>query len=268
MKIFITLILISFSFFSCNNSKESSNNRDFNLETDDEKIHYSIGYQYGSNLRQDSVDLIIQNYMEGLQDALYDRGNKLDEATYNEMIQKFNEFVMYSRQIAPTALTPEEFIRENEAKFAAIGFEMLESNANKPEVKISDSGLQYTIIKQGKTDKEFIDGYVALVELKAWFPDSTLIIDSEAAGNISLIVYPSAFTEGWTEAINLAGEGGEIDVLTPSELAFGEEGFPDPAYPERSVPPNVAIFAKIKVKEIVPADDEPRLRELQMEASN
>ena len=59
---------------------------------------------------------------------------------------------------------------------------------------------------------------------------------------------------GWTEGLQLIGEGGEIDLYVPADLAYGEQGRP-------GIDPNSTLIFNVKLEKVgkfVPAPEEEK----------
>ena len=58
--------------------------------------------------------------------------------------------------------------------------------------------------------------------------------------------------KGWTEGLQLVGEGGEIELFIPASLAYGENG-------NQGIEPNSTLIFNVKVSKVgkfVPAAEE------------
>ena len=51
--------------------------------------------------------------------------------------------------------------------------------------------------------------------------------------------------KGWTEGLQLIGEGGKIQLVIPSELAYGENG-------TRGIEPNTPLTFEVTLAEVKP----------------
>lgn len=113
------------------------------------------------------------------------------------------------------ATTPEE----NKAAGAAF----LATNATKPNVKTTASGLQYEILTPGTgtTSPKATD--TVTVHYKGTTIDGKEFDSSYSRGE------PTSFPlnrviPGWTEGVQLMKEGAKYRFYIPSELAYGEQG--------------------------------------------
>ncbi|MBT8141057.1 MAG: FKBP-type peptidyl-prolyl cis-trans isomerase [Gammaproteobacteria bacterium] len=98
----------------------------------------------------------------------------------------------------------------------------LAMNTKKPGVKVTSSGLQYRILKQGSGAKPTAESFVK-VNYRGTFPDGREFDSSYKRGE------PSEFKvggviKGWSEALLLMQEGTKLELVVPPDLAYGEEG--------------------------------------------
>ncbi len=96
----------------------------------------------------------------------------------------------------------------------------LESNAQNPNVTITESGLQYRVIEEGDGDQPSENSTVKL-ELEGRFINGTVFDSTSEPTN-----YPVDYIgiEGFKEGVLLMREGATYEFVIPSELGFGQEG--------------------------------------------
>ena len=105
---------------------------------------------------------------------------------------------------------------------AETGADFLEQNAKKPGVTVTESGLQYEIVKSGKGDspgpfdKVSVHYRGTLVNGKEF--DSSYKRGKAATFQVNRVI------AGWTEALQLMKEGDEWRLFIPSDLAYGKRG--------------------------------------------
>ena len=94
----------------------------------------------------------------------------------------------------------------------------LAANAGKDGVVVTDSGLQYRILdagsgqKPGPADKVTVNYKGTLINGNPF--------DSGEGATFAL----NGVIKGWTEGLQLIGEGGRIELFIPPELAYGRRG--------------------------------------------
>ncbi|RTF43165.1 peptidylprolyl isomerase [Serratia marcescens] len=106
-------------------------------------------------------------------------------------------------------------------------------------VKLSPSGFWYRVDYAG--DTPMADGAVLDVVVKESLTDGTVIQDMDLNGKVlsqPLDAYPPLFRE----AIGYLRNHGELTLVVPPELAYGEAGYPP------KVPPNATLVYALRVE--------------------
>ena len=98
------------------------------------------------------------------------------------------------------------------------GRKFLADNAMKANVDTTSSGLQYTIVEEGASDRIQPEDTV-VVNYQGQFVDGTVFEKSDSA-TFSL----SQVIKGWQEGLGLVGEGGKLMLYVPFKLGYGKEG--------------------------------------------
>lgn len=109
-------------------------------------------------------------------------------------------------------------------------------------LKTTDSGLQYEVIKEGTGKRPTATSRV-LAHYTGWFTDGKVFDSSYRRG------LPSEFgldqvIKGWTEGLQLMQEGAEYQFVIPSELAYGSEGRGE------AIPPNATLVFRVVLLEV------------------
>jgi peptidyl-prolyl cis-trans isomerase A (cyclophilin A) len=102
------------------------------------------------------------------------------------------------------------------------GSDFLAANKKKPGVKVTKSGLQYTILKQGNGAKPKAHNVVT-VHYKGTLADGTEF-DSSYKRNEPASFPLFGVIAGWTEGVQLMSVGGKAQFIIPQELAYGPAG--------------------------------------------
>ncbi|HAC90620.1 MAG TPA: FKBP-type peptidylprolyl isomerase [Planctomycetaceae bacterium] len=93
------------------------------------------------------------------------------------------------------------------------------------------SGLRYRILRSGQGAKPTASSLV-VSHYKGWLDDGSIFDSSYRSGQP--IKFPlGGVIPGWTEGLQLIGEGGMIELEIPSQLGYGEQGMP-PVIPPKS----------------------------------
>lgn len=102
------------------------------------------------------------------------------------------------------------------------GEEFLARNKANGDVVTTESGLQYTIIKEGNGPKPVMYDRVK-VHYTGTFLDGT-VFDSSVERGEPAEFYVGGVIEGWNEALMLMPVGSKWKLFVPQELAYGVQG--------------------------------------------
>ena len=202
-------------------------------KTEEERIGYSLGIMVGRQLQQDISDLDTDSFGEALEDLYEGNTPSLNDEEIAQTLDKLQQKLAAEAQEQATVAAA-----ENQAK----GEKFLAANAKKSGVKVTDSGLQYKVIKKGKGDKPAATSSVK-VHYEGKLIDDTVFDSSYQRGEpVSFKV--NQVIAGWQEALQLMPEGSEWEVYIPANLAYG------PAGAGGSIGPNEALVFKVELLEI------------------
>lgn len=98
----------------------------------------------------------------------------------------------------------------------------LETNAQRPGVVVTESGLQYLVVMEGAGDRPTIDSEV-IFDIKVMLIDESIIINSFEVGDTPQQKVNTIGTDGLKEALLLMNEGAEYNVAVPAALAYGDQ---------------------------------------------
>jgi FKBP-type peptidyl-prolyl cis-trans isomerase len=126
---------------------------------------------------------------------------------------------------------------EEEALKAANDF--LEANKTKEGVKVTESGLQYIVLKEGSAPKPN-DSDMVKLHYHGTLPDGT-VFDSSVDRGEPVNFAVSGVIKGWTEALKLMSVGSKYKIFVPPELAYGRRGARPP------IGPNTALVFEMEL---------------------
>jgi len=117
----------------------------------------------------------------------------------------------------------------------------LEENAQKENVTVTESGLQYEVIEEGDGERPSANSTVR-VDYEGSFIDGTIFDSSYARGEPSEFGLQGVIT-GWTEGLQLMREGSTYRFVIPADLAYGD-GF-------QSIYPGATLIFKVELLKIL-----------------
>lgn len=171
---------------------------------------YGVGFQMGEQLKSNPFEgLALEAVVEGLSDAFNGQAAQVNTDTLRNA---FGE--IHQRMQAAKAEQSKAIIEEGEAYLA--------KNAEREEVTVTESGLQYEIIEAGEGDKPAADSNVR-VHYHGTLIDGSVFDSSYKRGQPA--EFPvNGVIRGWTEALQLMPVGSKWKLYIPYELAYGEQG--------------------------------------------
>ncbi|MBN0989771.1 FKBP-type peptidyl-prolyl cis-trans isomerase [Amphritea pacifica] len=206
---------------------------DIKIETTEQIASYGIGRQMGDHLATQSFDGVELNaVIAGIQEAfageaLSIEGEKI-QAAFNEIQARMQE---KAEKLAKEA--------------AAEGELFLEKNAQREEVFVTDSGLQYEIITAGE------EGGVSptrestvRTHYHGTFTDGKVFDSSYDRGQPAEFPVGGVIA-GWTEALQLMTKGAKWRLTVPYQLAYGAQGSPG------GIPPYSTLVFDVELLDIL-----------------
>jgi FKBP-type peptidyl-prolyl cis-trans isomerase FklB len=203
---------------------------------DKKKISYSFGMQYGNFLKRNSVEIDLDEFKKAVTDVLAGKP-AMDEKQAQEVMNAFRTDMMQRQQ-----QKAKELGEKNDKE----GKEFLEANAKKDGVKVTASGLQYKVIKEGTGAKPGPTDTV-VTHYTGTLIDGTKFDSSRDRGE------PASFPvngviAGWTEALQLMPVGSHYQLFIPSKLAYKERGS------GQKIGPNATLVFDLELLDIKKAE--------------
>jgi len=176
----------------------------------DEKASYGIGRQVGEQLARQPFDgMSTKALLAGIGDVLDGNPSQVREADLKSAIDDLNQRIIKKQN-------------ENAGKEAAAGEQFLADNADRDEVKVTDSGLQYEVLASGDGETPSASSTVK-VHYHGTLIDGTVFDSSVNRGEP--IEFPvNGVIAGWTEALQLMKTGDKWKLYIPHNLAYGAQG--------------------------------------------
>lgn len=172
-----------------------------------DKLSYALGLSMAQNFIGTGIhDLNADDFAAALK-AVYNNEEKL--MSFDEAKKVVTDYF--------TAL--QEETKKNNAE---AGKKYLEENAKAEGVKVTESGLQYLVVKEGEGIKpRAIDAVT--VHYTGRLIDGTVFDSSVERGEPATFAVGQVIP-GWVEGLQLMSEGAAYRFVIPSELAYGAHG--------------------------------------------
>jgi len=163
---------------------------------------YAIGLEIGSSFSADEIQLDPQSVAAGLRDGI--SGAK----------------PRYSKQQLTAAMR--RLARERIRSMAPEQIAYLEKNETAEGVQVTETGLQYKVLKTGSGSTPQATDRVRC-HYRGQLIDGT-VFDSSYERNEPAVFPVQGVIPGWTEALQKMKVGDKWQLVLPSDLAYGEAG--------------------------------------------
>jgi FKBP-type peptidyl-prolyl cis-trans isomerase FklB len=179
------------------------------LEDETARLNYSLGYQIGGDFKRQGVEMDPDAVVAGIADALEGGMPQIPRKDMHAMLVELKQKVVEAerQQRQNTELTLK---REGEA--------FLAENKSRDGIMTTESGLQYRIIDPGTGEPPALTDRIT-VDYRG-----TLINGHEFDKGEGVSFSLNGVIRGWTEGLQLIGEGGHIELFIPAKLAYGDRG--------------------------------------------
>lgn len=176
------------------------------LETDQDKLSYSLGMMIGERVAKPYKDLNYNLLLEGLKAQHQGQETLLKQQEANQIISDYHT----------------ELIKQRSAKAKSAGDKYLAENAKREGVKVTKSGLQYEALKVGDGPKPKATDKVT-VHYVGTLLDGTEFDSSVKRGKPATFAL-NRVIPGWTEGVQLMNKGSKYRFVIPADLAYGNRG--------------------------------------------
>lgn len=170
-----------------------------------DSLSYSIGAMISENMRRLEMGrlnpLAVQAGVADYRDSSFKIPQDECQTMYQEAAQKAQEILGQKNKVAG-----EMFIAENK---------------NKPGVQVTESGLQYKVIKEGEGEHPTTSDQVTV-----HYTGRTVngeVFDSSVERGEPTTFQVGQVIKGWTEGLQLMGKGAKYQFYIPWELAYGPQ---------------------------------------------
>ncbi len=201
-----------------------------------DKLSYALGLGIGQQLRQMGLKdvLSIDDFAASITDVLQGNELKVSNTEAQDIVQSF-----FQKQ--------EKFMQEERAKKGKAeldrGRVFLEGNGKREGVVTTKSGLQYEVLREG-TGKHPKATDKVRCHYEGRLIDDT-VFDSSYKRNEPAVFGLNQVIPGWTEGLQLMGEGAKFRFYIPYLLGYGESGAGE------MIPPFATLVFDVELIEVL-----------------
>jgi FKBP-type peptidyl-prolyl cis-trans isomerase len=196
--ILILAVMTAFAAVSCGKP---------DLSGEKGKYSYVIGYDVGTNMKRDNIELDVNAFAAAFEDGLKGKESRLTP----EQAQQAMQNLMVSMQ-------QKKMKGEEDSKNAGEAF--LAENKKKSGVKTTASGLQYRVIKEGKGPRpkatDMVTAHYSGKLVSGTEFDSSYKRNQPAQFKLNEVI------KGWSEGLQLMTAGSKYELVLPSDLGYGK----------------------------------------------
>ncbi len=179
---------------------------DLKLESDQDKLSYSLGMMVGERVAKPYKNLNYEVMLEGIKAQHNGQKTALELKDANKILSDYH-----------TAQ-----IKQRSSKAKTVGDDYMAENAKREGVTVTESGLQYEVLKSGDGAKPKATDTVS-VHYVGTLLDGTEFDSSVKRGQPA--TFPlNQVIPGWTEGVQLMNTGSKYRFVIPSDLAYGNKG--------------------------------------------
>lgn len=226
-----SLVALGLATSMCSSDKSPVKAGDLNTLQD--SVSYIIGNNIGTQMHQQKLDLNLDVFVRAFHSAFQGEESMIDRSEVQKVMTAFQ---MEMQKKMEAERTEKKKLNKEE------GDAFLAKNKDAEGVKVTESGLQYKVIKEGtgavpaETDKVKVHYHGTLI-------DGTVFDSSVDRGEpISFAV--NGVIAGWTEALKMMPVGSKWKLFIPSELAYGERGA------GKDIGPNATLIFEVELLDI------------------
>jgi len=212
MKKVTLLAIASVTLFACGGVGEKTANVSLNSNID--SVSYAIGTSQAKGLMAQVPELNVAAFMKGYNDVVDSSDLMVTDADAQVILQAFGQ-----KKQAEAAAKQQEDQAAMYANVKEEGLQFLEENKAKEGVQVTESGLQYVVLKEGTGKQPTAESNVE-VHYHGTTPDGTVFDSSVDRGETASFGLNQVIP-GWTEGVALMKEGGKYRFFIPQELAYG-----------------------------------------------
>lgn len=191
---------------------------------DFKKVSYILAQSIGGDFKRKSLDIDVDVFCDSFKASMKGEKPTLSAGEMQQVMMSFQQMLQAEA---------EKSQGEAGAKNSAEGIAFLEENAKKEGVVVTESGLQYTVVKEGAgkspTDKDKVTVHYEGRLIDGTVFDSSFKREQPATFPVGDVI------QGWQEAIQLMKEGSKCELVIPADIGYGPQGAGDAIGPNATL---------------------------------
>ena len=207
-----------------------------NLDSHQAQVSYIIGRDLARNFAQQGLELDVDTLASALKEGLQGLPSRLTQEEMQAAMQQLQEQIGGSDDDNDTQ--DPNTMNDNKTE----GEAFLTENSRKPGVTTLPSGLQYEVLTEGSNKKPGLGSSVT-THYHGTLINGTVFDSSYQRGQPATFPVNGVIT-GWTEALQLMGEGSKYRLYIPSDLAYGKRGA------GRDIPGDTALIFDVELLKV------------------
>jgi len=213
------------------------------LKTEIDTVSYALGLDMGAKVKANFSDIDKALFVQGFNNGIDSTEMLINPEVINVVLNKFFQ----KRQEETMKKQQEDALKKAEVEFAELkadGEKFMEANKTAEGVKITESGLQYIVLKEGSGEKPVETANVK-VHYHGTLADGTVFDSSVDRGEPAQFMV-NRVIKGWTEGLQLMSVGSKYKFFIPQDLAYG-------AFPRQggAIQPFMPLVFEVELLEIV-----------------
>ena len=207
-----------------------------NLDSHQAQVSYIIGRDLARNFAQQGLELDVDTLAGALKEGLQGLPSRLTQEEMQAAMQQLQAQMGGSDDNNDTQ--DPNSMNDNKVE----GEAFLAENSRKPGVTTLPSGLQYEVLTEGSGQKPGLGSSVT-THYHGTLINGTVFDSSYQRGQPA--TFPvNGVIAGWTEALQLMGEGAKYRLYIPSDLAYGKRGA------GRDIPGDTALIFDVELLKV------------------
>jgi FKBP-type peptidyl-prolyl cis-trans isomerase len=204
---FLVVVITVSTLMSCNGQNSSITS----LETELDSVSYAVGMDMAIKLKKNFSEVNEDAFVQGYKNGMDSINLLIEEKDISDIL---NDYFRMKRQ--------QEAAKKAELKYQEIkisGEKFLKENKSNENVQVTDSGLQYIVLKEGNGQKPIETSRVK-VHYHGTLLDGT-VFDSSVDKGVPYETQVAQVIKGWIEGLQLMNVGSKYKFFVPQELAYG-----------------------------------------------